>query len=226
MKYTKEILEPLVINSTSVNQVLIKLNLKLSGGNHAHIKRCIKFHNIDTSHFKGYATNTGIVSPRRLSKEEFISKYLKASDENKSINTYSIKNKLFRYNLKNKICEVCKNTIWQNKEIPLELHHKDGNRWNNKLDNLMILCPNCHAQTNNYCSNNIVKRNKTKKTKKEISEIRSKAKYGLYRKVKRPDYETLVNEIKSTNYTAVGRKYNVSDNSVRKWVKMYEKHEK
>ena len=39
--------------------------------------------------------------------------------------------------------------------IPLELHHKDGNRYNNQLDNLMLLCPNCHALTENYRAKNI-----------------------------------------------------------------------
>lgn len=39
---------------------------------------------------------------------------------------------------------------WMGKPIPLELHHKDGNHYNNDLSNLEILCPNCHAQTDNY----------------------------------------------------------------------------
>lgn len=48
-------------------------------------------------------------------------------------------------------CEQCHNTVWNNVPIPLQLHHKDGNRANNELDNLQLLCPNCHAQTDNYC---------------------------------------------------------------------------
>ena len=47
-------------------------------------------------------------------------------------------------------CECCKLSEWMGKPIPLELHHKDGNHYNNDLSNLEILCPNCHAQTDNY----------------------------------------------------------------------------
>lgn len=51
-------------------------------------------------------------------------------------------------------CELCGISTWRNNTIRLELHHKDGNHKNNKLDNLQILCPNCHSQTNNFRSKN------------------------------------------------------------------------
>ena len=47
-------------------------------------------------------------------------------------------------------CEECGLSEWQDQPIPLELHHRDGNRANNKLNNLVLLCPNCHALTPNY----------------------------------------------------------------------------
>lgn len=47
-------------------------------------------------------------------------------------------------------CEKCGNTEWMGSWIPLEVHHIDGNKKNNNLGNIMFLCPNCHAQTNNY----------------------------------------------------------------------------
>ena len=69
------------------------------------------------------------------------------------INQY---NKLRYHNLKSKIkCEICNNSEWLGKVIPLELHHIDGDRFNNQLDNLQIICPNCHAQTDNYRAKNI-----------------------------------------------------------------------
>ena len=46
------------------------------------------------------------------------------------------------------------NSLWNSKPIPLEVHHIDGNKTNNTLENLMIVCPNCHAQTDNYKSKN------------------------------------------------------------------------
>lgn len=58
--------------------------------------------------------------------------------------------------LKDKVCEMCGIRDWNGRELVFELHHIDGNRNNNSLDNLMILCPNCHSQTDNF-------RNKSRK---------------------------------------------------------------
>lgn len=51
-------------------------------------------------------------------------------------------------------CEQCGLTEWNGQTIPLELHHVDGDTFNNELENLQLLCPNCHAQTDNYCGKN------------------------------------------------------------------------
>ena len=63
----------------------------------------------------------------------------------KYIPSYRLKIKLIRDGLKEDKCEVCGNTEWLGKKLPLELHHIDGNHFNNTLDNLQILCPNCHS---------------------------------------------------------------------------------
>ena len=52
------------------------------------------------------------------------------------------------------MCEVCKYTEWNDRPISLEMHHIDGNCKNNDFSNLILICPNCHAQTNNYKSKN------------------------------------------------------------------------
>ena len=51
-------------------------------------------------------------------------------------------------------CEKCKNSMWMGEVIALALHHIDGNFRNNKLDNLQLLCGNCHIQTPNYGNRN------------------------------------------------------------------------
>ena len=53
--------------------------------------------------------------------------------------------KLIRDGIKEDRCERCGNSHWLDIKLPLELHHKDGNHYNNELTNLEILCPNCHA---------------------------------------------------------------------------------
>lgn len=70
------------------------------------------------------------------------------------VSSHTLKLKLFSSGLKLKICEVCERQEWNGKPIPLELDHMDGNHSNNKLENLRILCPNCHAQTPTYKINN------------------------------------------------------------------------
>ena len=61
----------------------------------------------------------------------------------------NIKEKLIRDGIKLHQCEKCGLTEWNGKPIPLELHHKDGDHYNNEMSNLEILCPNCHAQEPN-----------------------------------------------------------------------------
>ena len=73
--------------------------------------------------------------------------YLKSG---KALKSCTIKDKLFREGFKQKKCERCGRITWMGEPIPLELHHKDGDHNNNVLSNFEILCPNCHAFTENY----------------------------------------------------------------------------
>lgn len=61
------------------------------------------------------------------------------------IRAAKLREKLIREGKKRDACELCGNTFWQGRHIPLELHHIDGDHFNNELSNLQILCPNCHA---------------------------------------------------------------------------------
>lgn len=59
--------------------------------------------------------------------------------------------------LRGRKCENCYLETWQDELIPLEIHHLDGDKLNNTLENLQILCPNCHALTDNWRGKNIDK---------------------------------------------------------------------
>lgn len=159
--------------------------------------------------------------------------YTEYTENNKNINSSRLRVILIQQGVKDNKCESCGLDTWMEKPIPLELHHIDQNRFNNKLDNLMILCSNCHMQQHNY--SNVLKLTKQRKEKIKNycecgSEIKSKSKYCVNcnktqkRKKERPPHEKLLIEIKKMGYAGVGKKYGVSDNSIRKWVKFYEKN--
>lgn len=120
---------------------------------------------------------------------------------------------------------------WHNKELILQIHHIDGNHKNNNLDNLQILCPNCHSQTDNYCSKN---RKIEKKKYYCIScgkEIDKRNESGLCREClniqrkklsKCPAKEELLKkcyELKA--YSRISKIYNVSDKTIKKWCISY-----
>ena len=146
MKYTKELLEPLVKESRSLAEVLKKLGKRVSGGTHAHVSRRVKLFNIDTSHFLGQSWNKGKIANNRLSAFD----YLKSS----YVKSHLLKIKLIQDGLKKEQCELCQNVSWMGKKIPLELDHINGNHEDNRIENLRIICPNCHAQTPTHGAKN------------------------------------------------------------------------
>jgi hypothetical protein len=72
------------------------------------------------------------------------------------IHSSKLKQKLLEDKLKAPCCEDCGRTTWQGKVIPLELHHINGDRFDNRLENLRLLCPNCHALTDNNAGKGII----------------------------------------------------------------------
>jgi Zn finger protein HypA/HybF involved in hydrogenase expression len=145
--YTEEELREAVKTSTSIRQVLNKLNIVAAGGNYQTTNRRIKKLNIDTSHFTGQGWNKGkIIGPKRPVEE-----YLK---ENSVVQSFKLKSRLILEGLKQHKCECCGITEWNGKPAPIELDHINGNHHDNRLENLRILCPNCHAQTDTYRGKN------------------------------------------------------------------------
>lgn len=82
--------------------------------------------------------------------------------EHPSYQTFKLKNRLYQAGIKQNICEICNISSWQNKEIMCELDHIDGNSSNHRLENLRIICPNCHSQTSTFRA-----KNKSKCTKEQ-----------------------------------------------------------
>lgn len=105
----------------------------------------IKKFGLDVSHFTGQGWNVGLkFRPRKSQKIDDV------LTKGSTVQSYKLKNRLLQEQLKEKRCECCGLIEWLGKEIPLELHHINGDRSDNRIENLQLLCPNCHAQTDNY----------------------------------------------------------------------------
>lgn len=103
---------------------------------------------IDYKGKQGWNTATGLANSSYISATYYLG-------TDKFITSHNLKLKLLKEGIKENKCERCGLTEWLGHPIPLELHHKDGNHYNNKLDNLEILCPNCHSlEPNNSGSAN------------------------------------------------------------------------
>jgi len=150
LKYTKELLSNAVLESTTVSEVIRKLGLKSAGGTHYHIANKIKLYEIDTSHFTGKRSNLGKSSVNKHTKESFLESLKKDNPQNGS----RLLKRLKEFGIKEHCCEKCNNKSWMDEDIPLEVDHIDGDHHNNEITNLRVLCPNCHAQTENYCRKN------------------------------------------------------------------------
>ena len=98
-----------------------------------------------------YAGNqSGKGQPKRKPKMT-LEDYLENSED---IQTNKVRKKILEEGLKPHRCECCGLEQWMGKPIPLELHHKDGDRHHNELENYELLCPNCHAFTDSYRGKN------------------------------------------------------------------------
>ena len=169
---------------------------------------------------------------RYLGKD--IAEYLR----NGSIITAShLRTKILKNGIKEHRCERCGRTEWEGEPIPLELHHINGNKMDNNIENLQILCPNCHALTDNYSG----KKNKKEPKKCPIcgKPIHKKSKVceECYRKMPRQrikqnivrknietgDETIITKELllehfkKIGSFTGIGKLYGVSDKAVAKW---------
>uniref|UniRef100_A0AAU8BB57 NinG recombination protein n=1 Tax=Dulem virus 42 TaxID=3145760 RepID=A0AAU8BB57_9CAUD len=151
-KWTDEQFIEAFNSSLSYAEILRKLKLKVAGSNYDTIKRKIKDLNLDTSHMTGQGWNVGDRF-RIVKKAKPLSEIL--VEHSDFVNMYFLKKRLLKENIKKCKCEMCGLSEWKGKSIPLELHHINGIKDDLRLENLMILCPNCHAFTDNYRGKNI-----------------------------------------------------------------------
>ena len=144
-KYSEADIVAAVSENYSIAGVLRQLNLRPIGGNYKTVHRYIKDLQLDTSHFTGQGWNVGLkFRPKGSMDDRDV--FVKDSNYRCSwrLRERFKKTKGINY------CENCGLKEWQGHPIPLEIHHINGNNTDNRLANLRLLCPNCHALTDNY----------------------------------------------------------------------------
>lgn len=231
--YQKEFLENVVKDSKSIGMVLDRLNLRKAGGNYGVINKYIKIYDIDISHFIDVRFELGLSPKNKLELNEILI-------ENSTYARTALKKRLYDGNILERKCCLCgQDENWNGMKISLILDHINGVHNDNRIENLRIVCPNCNAGLDTFAGKNI----KVKKVKKVIKsestkinpELIDKCSCGEYklkkskncencyhinsRKVERPPIEQLIKEVEEFGYSAIGRKYGVSDNAIRKWIK-------
>lgn len=183
------------------------------------------------------------VDPKYKTAEEYV--------KGTCVQSHVLRQKLIRDGIKENKCEICGITTWQGVKIPLELHHIDGNHFNNSLDNLQILCPNCHSIQQGNSGANIGKYSPTTETKgiegivlEETKEVEKSSKYIIcpicnknlmlknshmclecksksQRVTEWPSRDELKELIRTLPFTTIAKQFNVSDNAIRKWCDNY-----
>jgi hypothetical protein len=214
--YEKEFIQKVVSESVSYKETLIKMGLRAAGGNYKILKKYINLYDISVEHFE---------SPEEVSKRNLFKTKIPLDDilvENSTYCRTSLKNRLYDSKILERECSLCgQDENWNGMNISLILDHINGVYNDNRLENLRIVCPNCNAGLDTHAGKNYNKREREQKIiDKEIGK-------RLYnegrRKVERPDYEVLKEDVLKNGYSATGRKYGVSDNAIRKWIKYYQK---
>jgi hypothetical protein len=146
--YSKEEFIKAVETSTSIAQTLEKLGLSPKGGNYRTFRRNAERIGIDISHFTGQGWRNG----KKFNNKRKINEYLTFNGI--KISSNALKKRLINEGYLERKCYNCGITDWLGQSAPLELEHINGINEDNRLKNLTLLCPNCHALTPTYRGKN------------------------------------------------------------------------
>ena len=213
----KEQLQELVKTSNSLTEILQKQGKAVSGASYKVLKEALEAYQIDYN----------FLNEREIGKQIPLEVIL---IENREYQSSRLKRRLVQAGIKQYVCEICGcSNEWNGKPLTLQLDHINGNHSDNRLENLRILCPNCHSQTETYSNKRSKRHNYCVDCGCEISLTSTRcgscaSKYKNNFKVDpkdRPTKEELFELIKTKPFTTIGEMYGVKDNTIRKWCKNY-----
>lgn len=205
-------------SSLSVREALQKLNLSPYGSNYKGFKNACNRLGIDISHMVGKAwlkNRTHSFSKRRPLSELLV--------ENSFTQTSSLRKRLINDGLLENKCYICGLFDWLNRPISLQLDHINGNCFDNRLENLRILCPNCHSQTDTFAGKNTKGKRRPIRTN-GFSEARSLNPSRLRvrkTKIDWPTVEDMSRLVWETPSLVLAKNLGVSDKAIEKFCKKH-----
>lgn len=183
----------LIKESKTYTECLKKLGLSIIGSSsRTIIKQRIKELNIDISHFDRYINNRKRIAVKKKSLDEILVK------DSSYTHTVNLKERLIKENVIKYECAICHNKgIWNNNILILQLDHINGDHTDNRLENLRLLCPNCHSQTETFAGKNNTGK---KRYKKQIILEDNKVIYeSIARQEKNKSIQELIEKVKSSD---------------------------
>jgi hypothetical protein len=234
--FSEEDVRAAVADSLSYAEALRRLGLRAAGGNHRTIRKYVEeVWRIPVDHF----------DPRRSRGSAAPARAIPLAEVMVQSSTYHrghLKRRLLAEGLKRPECEMCgQGEVWRGRRMSLVLDHVNGVHDDHRLENLRILCPNCNATLDTHCGRHKTRKHHDRPCPTCNEAFRPSSGGQRYcssscagrgernrraqvarRQAARPPYAQLVREIEALGYLAVGRKYGVSDNAIRKWRRAYE----